>query len=358
MLSRRARNILATVAACIAFLALFEMLLATAYYHFKYDEHSLAMLHAAKSLKSRLELFLAKDRVQEMSQQLPPDLWDALYTGPGRELLGEFAQRYETAFAQLVQDARAQNATLMVAYFPRGEDEPDSPSRVFCRPFFRDLANKHGVGFLDLTEAMATAPKRTVYLLPFDGHLSRYGNQLAAQALAQALANATQRRSGHRFDSVPDQLADLAPNQEAVWNMKPAAPFLLKTDRYGFRGSEDFALDTDKQKILALGDSITFGPYLPNHDTYTHFLGELLPGAVVMNAGVPGYTITDEASLFAERARYASPDIVLLQVFDNDLYGLFSFKMNEFDRKGRQWEPSEKESELLRKLRANSTTER
>jgi len=48
----------------------------------------------------------------------------------------------------------------------------------------------------------------------------------------------------------------------------------------------------------------------------------------VINAGVAGYTITDEVSLFVERAKYVEPDITILQVLDNNLHDLLYFKRN------------------------------
>ena len=102
-----------------------------------------------------------------------------------------------------------------------------------------------------------------------------------------------------------------------------------------------------KQKILILGDSYTFGPYLPNYHVYPNLLDKKYSDKEIINAGVAGYTITDESSLFMERAKCVEPDITVLQVLDRDLHDLFYFKRNQFDRNGKVHTPSRLEEEFL-----------
>jgi lysophospholipase L1-like esterase len=108
--------------------------------------------------------------------------------------------------------------------------------------------------------------------------------------------------------------------------------------------------------VLCLGDSYTFGPYLPNHDTYPDLLGKINPDLEVINAGICGFTITDEVSLFIERSKYVAPDITILQVVANDITGLFWFMQNEFSRKHLHYEPRSIEKELMDEIvRSNKT---
>jgi hypothetical protein len=61
-------------------------------------------------------------------------------------------------------------------------------------------------------------------------------------------------------------------------------------------------------------------------------LSRSIQAVETLDAGGPGYTIVDEATLFTERAQHCRPDIVILQVLDDDLFGLTSFKLNSFSR--------------------------
>jgi hypothetical protein len=79
------------------------------------------------------------------------------------------------------------------------------------------------------------------------------------------------------------------------------------------------------------------------------------PDLEVINAVIDGYTITDELSLFVERAQLIAPDITILQVLDNDLYGPFYFKMNDFDRKKGVHIPSLLEEAFLKQIVRKNT---
>ena len=78
----------------------------------------------------------------------------------------------------------------------------------------------------------------------------------------------------------------------------------------------------------------------------------MLPGREVINAGICGYTISDQASCFAEKARHAAPDLTILQVCDNDLIELSALSRSQFAREGRgSFRPSEAERRYFRRLR-------
>ena len=75
--------------------------------------------------------------------------------------------------------------------------------------------------------------------------------------------------------------------------------------------------------------------------------------AIVRNAGIAGYTISDEQSLFIDRARYVNLDIVILQVNSNNLTDFFSFRRNEINRdhKGDVLGPSPPEIQFIETVR-------
>jgi len=127
-------------------------------------------------------------------------------------------------------------------------------------------------------------------------------------------------------------------------------PYFVDTNAQGLRLSYELQFPKTRLRLLALGDSFTFGPFLGNGDTYPGQLVRLRPDWEVVNAGVCGYTVTDELSLFEERAQFAEPDVVILQVLDNDLCDLLFFRRNEFDRHHRLHRPSPAEAAFLASL--------
>lgn len=95
-------------------------------------------------------------------------------------------------------------------------------------------------------------------------------------------------------------------------------------DSRGYRGPER-SLDKrpDTFRILALGDSITYGAGIPFERTYPQVLEALLGGAAagveVWNGGTIGYNARQEA-IWLERAGLAMhPDVVLIAACANDL---------------------------------------
>jgi lysophospholipase L1-like esterase len=118
------------------------------------------------------------------------------------------------------------------------------------------------------------------------------------------------------------------------------------------RMDQDLAFPKKKPRILCLGDSFTFGPYLANHDTYPGLLQQKYPDKEVINAGICGYTITDEVSLLKQRAKYCEPDIIIFQALDNDLMDFFYFKRQVFARDRQDFKPTPPEEEYFARLQA------
>jgi lysophospholipase L1-like esterase len=132
----------------------------------------------------------------------------------------------------------------------------------------------------------------------------------------------------------------------------PQMPFRLKTNAQGFRGDSNLEMIKHKLRVLLLGDSFTFGPFLHNFQTYPYFLQNLQPNTEIINGGVAGYTITDETGYFQEKGQYCGADLVVLQVLDNDLPGLSYYMKNQFDRKRQKFSPSEIELRFYDKIKS------
>ncbi len=114
------------------------------------------------------------------------------------------------------------------------------------------------------------------------------------------------------------------PAQHVVDRRLPALPFEVSIDSLGYRGS-DFPLQKppEELRILAVGDSYTYGDFVAN--------GQTLPAAIerrlssrcerpvrVINAGVGGSTISTHLPM-VERGWVTSPDVVVLTFSENDV---------------------------------------
>jgi lysophospholipase L1-like esterase len=93
----------------------------------------------------------------------------------------------------------------------------------------------------------------------------------------------------------------------------------------GFRGKEfEITKKRGALRILAVGDSCTFGPGLDLDSTYPSQLAALLRGAYpsreieVINCGVPGYNIDSEYAFIAHESLALDPDCIILSFIYND----------------------------------------
>lgn len=311
-------------------------------------ENNLALIATYEYTRHKILVKIASTKEGD----IPSTAFNELFSQEGTALLEKFKQDYENNFQMLISETAKINTKLLVLYIP--SDNATSAERtIICREFYSQLAQKYNIDFLDLTNEFQQYPIETVTLAPQNGHLSRFGNKLVAEQISLYLDKNIEYRSNHQFQNHPKLLGDLAPNGNRIWQINPKMPYRVITNRQGLRMSYDLLFPKEKQRVLILGDSFTFGPYLSNHDIYPNLLDAKYPNIEIINAGIAGYTITDEVSLFNDKAKYIEPDITILQVLDNDIYGLFYFKKNEFDRNNNVYEPSHLETEFLDKLRKN-----
>ncbi len=360
------RNLVFALLPAIFLLLLLE--LACQLYYFQDRGPEVFALQAAlRDARAALLPAAAETVVEELA--LPPavEIYEALYSSSGAPLLEDFKRRYAASFAQLAAAVEEAGSKLVVLYVPPPFDSETS-RRVdrHDRAFYRHLAETHGAGFLDATAALAAYPDERTHLLPHNVHLARLGNQILAEAVARRLQQAPYRghRSGRGSEATrPELLGDLPPGSRRVWE-NDVLPFLVTTNRQGLRMDHDLSFPKRRQRVLLLGDSFTFGINLHDAHTYPALLQALLPGREIVNAGVPGYSIPQEVALFRERARFTEPDVTVLQVLFNDLYGFFYFERNLFARELRdevwlfgrrlsrsdRYEPSALEKELLGRL--------
>lgn len=144
-----------------------------------------------------------------------------------------------------------------------------------------------------------------------------------------------QSRDGNRGDRLgqwryyhsPSGYGDLVPSQNGHWVIWFHRPYHVQTNRLGLRNTEE---PSDKAfRILAIGDSQTFGPYLANDDTWPFWTENALrrhygdaDKIQVFNAGVSGYGIADELAYVKEKGLAFAPKLVLLAAFENDIIDL------------------------------------
>ena len=111
------------------------------------------------------------------------------------------------------------------------------------------------------------------------------------------------------------------------------AVFTCSTNAERFRGTRSYSAqpDPDVVRIVAVGDSITFGHGVNDHETFPHLLEERLgPGFQVVNAGVPGQDSQRAILDLDERVLPLEPHIVVVCTGVNEIS--YSPERSEEDR--------------------------
>jgi lysophospholipase L1-like esterase len=142
-----------------------------------------------------------------------------------------------------------------------------------------------------------------------------------------------------RYNYAPDGFGDLVPRQDGHWVTWFHRPYHVQTNSVGLRNTEEPIAGA--YRILAIGDSQTFGPFLANEDTWPAWTESYLrqrdhsaERTQVFNAGIVGYTIVDELGYLRDKALAFKPRLVILAVFENDLRDLLKVRDGAKKRPG------------------------
>ncbi|MBU2025273.1 MAG: hypothetical protein ABIC19_03640 [Patescibacteria group bacterium] len=311
-LKNAAKKIVFSLAPLMLLLIVAEILVRIAFFQKTADEpFALKLGYRAAS-----EIFLRK-RAEQIVEELRSD---PSLRAQNQELL---KKTYEYFFSQFLDETKKAQARLLVIYLP--SDQYDGVQREIMqdrRAFYKELTQKYNVDFIDLAPAFLEYPSDIATLLPQNGHLSRFGNKLVVRELSRYIEinmDEIQSKVSYSPSERPKIMGFFEPNDDYICRISPVMPYRVITNKQGLRMEHDLEFPKTKKRILCLGDSFTFGPYLDNHDTFPQLLGAKYPQFEVINGGISSYTISDELKMFQEKTKYVEPDLVILQVLDNDI---------------------------------------
>lgn len=99
----------------------------------------------------------------------------------------------------------------------------------------------------------------------------------------------------------------------------------FSTNSQGFRGLKEYSFRKNKDvfRIVVLGDSVTLGHGVEDHDTFSALLEKRLSterSSEVLNMGVSGFGTGEELIQLEKVGLKYNPDLVILAYFPNDPY--------------------------------------
>lgn len=122
----------------------------------------------------------------------------------------------------------------------------------------------------------------------------------------------------HRRSRIPGLDYELQPNASGERDGIP-----IRTNSLSLRDREPAPRTPGLRRVIAVGDSVTFGFGVRQQKTYAKVLERLLAAGTsgpveVLNAGVGGYSTHDESLLLRHRLASLEPDLVILGYVLND----------------------------------------
>jgi hypothetical protein len=291
---------------------------------------------------------------QKQKVSIPLDsLYQRFYTDTSetaQALRQLFFNRYEQHFSVLSAICKSRGIPLFVIYIPM-DQRYSKHAQNMCRAFFSNLSVREKVPFWDAGVLLCRYSEDDVFLLPVNGHLTRWGNHRIADFLRDTLEEVGLVMKNQNFSIDNDtRLGDLTPGDTGIWPFLYEIPFRNTVNRQGLRMQKDVTSEKQKIRILFLGDSFTFGAYGSTRDAFPNRLEAIAPQYECLNAGVMGYSIQDELGLFKERAIKSRPDAVILQVLDNDIFGQFYFERNIYGRDRKNYSPHVLETAFIKSI--------
>jgi hypothetical protein len=96
---------------------------------------------------------------------------------------------------------------------------------------------------------------------------------------------------------------------------------LVTTNSRGMRGSREYSVPKPEAvvRVVALGDSFTFGVGVPDDATWPAQLEAALPGSEVVNLGEPAYAHDQMYFALSDEGLKLEPDVVIVGFYPNDV---------------------------------------
>ena len=242
---------------------------------------------------------------------------DRIFLYPESEIETKFRNylvtRYEKTFQNVINQANKDGAEVLVFWTPTRKS---LDKNLVYEDYFEQLAKKTGTNFLSMRDLLLEN-EDYVFMLPYDDHLTRFSNHIIADRLTSFInTNITYKRKGFNCSDIT---GSYNPNTSALWPVLPEIPYIMSTDEFGFRKTQQNSYDINNHNIIILGPSFTFGPYLSFYDTYPSILSRQNKNWNVINAGVAGIGLESSESLLKKNSKCLNPAIIVIQVVSADI---------------------------------------
>ncbi len=259
-------------------------------------------------------------------------------TASSQAVYRELQNRYRQALAEFRDAVVGAHAELVVVFLTPEVGNNKTPSNRIGEPYIARVCKELGIEFVDLSPAFAGVPNLTQ--MPRDGHWSRVGAVAVSDQLAPIIERHSAHPSSSSFASRPELLGDMDANMDTILDGGKNLPYRVQTNAQGLRIATDLSFPKKMQRVLLMGDSELYFPFLANPDTGTYLLQARFAEKEIVNTSMWGYSVDDQLRLFEDRAKYIEPDLVILSTNGGDILDFYFSSRNRFARDKKEYLPS------------------
>ncbi len=255
-------------------------------------------------------------------------------TAVARDMWKVLKTRYAEHFKDLIGRMKEAGVKPLYCWMTTEVGVSETPLQAASKPFIRALCRQYEIPFVDFSDLFIGREPTEITHMPKDGHLNEQGALLVAERMAKIIQRyQNHRATAHYPDSDrPRLMGELDPDQDRVATGGVGIPYRLITNSAGLRMKREVRFDSTGQRILLMGDSGFYFPFIDNAETPRALLQKQFPQKEVLNVSNWGYTLTDYKWQWNERAKYLEPDLVLLQSSGDDIADLYFTHQRRFSR--------------------------
>ena len=290
-------------------------------------------------------------KTEELKNEYPkiPDE-RILDNGPGTALYSELKKRYKDEAAALKQGVEATGAKLYFVILTVESGKGMLNANKYGLPAVKSILEQTGIEYTDLMPIVAAQNQKEITQIPKDGHWSKKGAIFLADHLAPIIKKYYNTTSTvtYKDSERPETFGDLPPDDDEIMDGSKDMPYHVHANSQGVRMDHNVLFPKKKKRIVLMGDSAFFSPFLNDEYTMAAVLQKMFPDADIMNTAIIGYTIDDYLTLWNEKVKYAEPDIVIVQTNGADITDLYFSQRNVVSRAHKPYYPSKNEEKFYK----------
>jgi hypothetical protein len=293
----------------------------------------------------------ASDEKIALAEKYPEVPQEVLITGTdelSKEVFTALQAKYKSDLLALQKEVTGTGATFAIAFLSPEVGNSLTQSNKLGLSTIKGMCDESKIPFYDLTTTLATMDPLEITQMPKDGHWSKKGAEIVANELKTIVdANKSAKAT---IESTDGLFGDNTPGEDKIADGGKDMPYRIKINSQGLRMNKDVEATKTKQRILFMGDSEIFFPFLDNDFTGTELLQKIFSQKEILNAGMWGYTMDDYLSLFKDKAKKSASDVVVVVTNGNDILDYYFTNRNKLSRNPKATQPSpaeEKYYELI-----------